>query len=329
MSIFSNRLAGILPLIAIAATAHAQDVPTTEPMEEVLVVGQQSGPSLWKVSRGEHVLWILGTHSPLPKRMSWRADEVVKTIAQSQELLTGETVTANVGFFRGMTLLPSLIGIRKNPGGAKLSAMVPADLYARWLVLKGKYLPDDDAAESWRPIFAAFELYSKAIEATGLTWNRDVAKAVLRAAKKSALKITTPTYAMKLVKPRALIKEFKAAELTDLQCFARTLDRLETDLGQMRARANAWARGDVDALRRLTGVEQASACIDAVLKAQFAAERGFADIPARLEALWLAAAEKALANNASTFAILPVGEILRADGKVAKLRQKGYTVEEP
>ena len=44
---------------------------------------------------------------------------------------------------------------------------------------------------------------------------------------------------------------------------------------------------------------------------------------------WLAAAEKALAANASTFALLPLKNILDSKGFVAALAAKGYLVEKP
>ena len=41
--------------------------------ETILVAGQRPGPGLWKVSKGDHVLWVFGTYSPLPKKMEWRS----------------------------------------------------------------------------------------------------------------------------------------------------------------------------------------------------------------------------------------------------------------
>jgi len=44
---------------------------------------------------------------------------------------------------------------------------------------------------------------------------------------------------------------------------------------------------------------------------------------------WIAAAQKSLAKNISTFAVLPVGEMFRPGKYIDKLRSLGYTVEEP
>lgn len=297
--------------------------------EEILVTGEQPGPGLWRIVKGEHVIWVLGSQSPLPKKMTWRASEAEKIVAESQELLTNPTVDADVGFFTGLALLPSLIGVRNNPNGAKLQDVVPADLYARWKVLKEKYIGRDNDPEKWRPIFAAQELYSKAIDKSGLTSSNAVWPLIEKAAKKNKLKITTPTVKLKIEKARAAIKEFKKSELDDVECFAKTIERLETDLDLMRARANAWARGDVPALRQMTHVDQVGACIAAVMNAQLVQERGYQNLPTKLADAWVAAAEAAIANNRSTFAVLSIDEIYKSDGLVSQFRAKGYVVEEP
>ena len=48
-----------------------------------------------------------------------------------------------------------------------------------------------------------------------------------------------------------------------------------------------------------------------------------------VEQNWLDAVDAAFATNRSTFAVLSMRALLRPDGWLAKLRAKGYTVEEP
>lgn len=69
------------PKVAVPAPAPA---PAVVDLEAMVVRGVQPGPGLWKVSKGDHVLWILGTLSPLPKRLQWQATEVETIIGQSQ-----------------------------------------------------------------------------------------------------------------------------------------------------------------------------------------------------------------------------------------------------
>lgn len=44
---------------------------------------------------------------------------------------------------------------------------------------------------------------------------------------------------------------------------------------------------------------------------------------------WLVAAEAALAKHRSTFAVLPMGQLLRPDGLAAELGKRGYLAEAP
>ncbi len=317
---------------AVASAAEPPDEPATS-IEEVLVTGQQPGPGLWKVTHPsaghDHVLWILGSYGPLPKKMQWRSTELEAVLAESQEVIGPVTMSAKVGPLGGLTLLPSLVGLRKNPNGERLQDLVPADLYARWVPLKERYIGRDDDVEDWRPIFAAGALYEKAVRSQGFESFGVIWPAVERLARKAKVKITEPDVAVKVEKPRDAIKDFKQAPLDDVECFAKTIARLESDLDLMRVRANAWATGDVAKLRELAPVDNASACIAVVLNAQVMQDRGAADWPARRAAAWLSAVEQALARNASTVAVLSIDQILKPDGYVAQLRAKGYVVEDP
>ena len=66
-------------------------------LEEIAIIGERPGPRLWRVSKGDHVLWLLGTLNHLPKRMTWRSSEVDSALAESQQLLTsGPSVSASI-----------------------------------------------------------------------------------------------------------------------------------------------------------------------------------------------------------------------------------------
>jgi uncharacterized protein YbaP (TraB family) len=329
-----------LALLFAAATSAAAAQSTSEPgpsttaeLPAIVVTGEQPGPGLWKVSKGDHVLWILGTLSPLPRNMTWRAKDVENVIAHSQAVLNPPRidVKADVGFFGKLRLLPSLIAVRDNPGHKTLQEVLPPDLYARWTASKDKYFGTGRARniETWRPIFAALELYNEAIRKSGLT-RSDVASDVVRAAAKRAnIEPTSATVKMNVEDPHAAVKEFKSGSMDDLDCFRKTLDHIESDLGTMTARANAWATGDVDALRKMPYTDLRESCLAAVADTELAHELGFSNIDARVQQAWIDAASAALDNNAETFARLPMSELLRPDGYLAKLQARGYAIEAP
>ncbi len=320
-------------LLCISAWAAADEPPAPSDavsMDTIVVAGAQPGPGLWKVSKGDHVLWVLGTLSPLPEKMQWRADEVAERIAQSQVVLRapGIALKADVGFFGQLALLPSLVGVRNNPDDRKLDEVVPAELYARWKPLKERYLGRGGKVEKWRPMFAAEELYKAAIRKNGMTVGAGaINDKIEEIAKRAKIKPTPVAVVIGIDKPRDAIKEFKKSSLDDLDCFAKTLDRIETDLGTMKQRANAWATGDLDALRALPYTDQYTACVQAIQRTGALREAG--DLDKRIEQAWLDAATKMLDANASSVALLPMGRVIGKDSYLAKMQALGYAVTAP
>lgn len=310
------------------APPSTADVPVLAP---VTVSGVQPGPGLWKVSRGDHVLWLLGTTSALPADMQWRSDEVERIVAGSREVIRSPKVKfkLDVGFFGKLFLLPSAYGARKNPDGKTLDQVLPAPLYARWVKLKASYLGSDRGIERWRPIFAGMELYKKALKKNGLRGGGQVEHAVEALARQHGVPLTDATYGLEIKDPRGAIKAFKSAGPEDTECFSRTLDSVEHDLPAMAERANAWSTGDIATLRQLPDSRFRNACAEALTEAGFARQLGIGDLPARVEATWLAAARHALASDTQALAVLPMDQLLSAHGLLAALQAEGYAVQAP
>ncbi|MES2152373.1 MAG: TraB/GumN family protein [Pseudomonadota bacterium] len=327
-----QRVVAALCLGMLMAPAHCQtETEASEAAaEKILVVGQRPGPGLWKISRDGHVLWVFGLYSPLPRNMVWRSTQVETILAQSQEYLTAPSATAKLGFFRTLTLLPYAFGIRKNPDGAQLKDVLPAADYARWQVLKQKYIGNDEGIERERPIFVANTLFNAGLQHAGLSSGHEVNMAIDAIARKNKIKTTASDVKLEFDDPAAMIKAFKKSALDDTACFSRTLDRLETDIDAMQVRANAWAKGDLEAIQKLSYADREQACDAAVMdSALLKSQPGMQSLQVRMQQAWLAAAEASLAANATTFATLPIRNILDPTGYVMALQAKGYLVETP
>ena len=317
----------------VTATAPS---PATAVLETVLVSGEQPGPGMWKVSKGDNVLWIVGIQTPLPKNMTWRAKKVEATVAKAQEIIgqPGASVSMKqIGYFRALTLIPSAMESVKNPDGATLRDLVPPDFYARWVALRSKYIgeyqDDDNDLERSRPLIAAGKLYEKAIEKLGMTLKNPVSAVITETAKKYNVKTTSVTIEPPLGDLRGAVKELKKTRLADVDCFTKTIERIETDLQTMRVRANAWATGDINAIRVLPLDDQRAACEAALRDTSFVKTLGVQNIEAQIEAAWISAVEAALAKNAVTVASLSMRTLLDPDRYLAKLKARGYVVVEP
>jgi uncharacterized protein YbaP (TraB family) len=319
----------------LSGQAWAQEpaAQAAAPVQNILVVGQKPGPALWKVSKGEHVMWVFGTYSPLPQKMDWRSQQVENALAQSQELLGSPGSAMSVGWansFNMLTAAPFLIGIKKNADGKHLQDVVPADVYARWTLLKSKYIGNDRSIEEERPMFVADQLFEKAIGASGMDKGYSIQGRIEELAKNWKIKRTSTTVMIPLENPRGAVRDFKNAQLDDVDCFTKTIDRLESDIDAMKVRANAWSLGDIEAIRKLKFPDQKQSCNAAIMDSKWLGGlKGAADLQQRVKASWLTAAEKSLAANKSTFAMLPMSDLLNADGLLAALRTKGYQVDEP
>lgn len=342
-----KRLLCALPLYLVTASVCSQTaVPAAVELgpaaqvdsagdapQQVLVSGVRPGPGLWKISKGDHVLWVFGTYAPLPWKMQWRSQQVEKILDQSQEYLYPPGGSMHVGVLKGLTLLrvlPFMVGIKNNPGGAVLRDVLPPEVYARWQVLKKKYIGDDEGIERERPMFAAQTLSQKAMDYAGLSSGNDVSYAIAAMAKKKNIKMTSSQAEMELDDPIKAVREFKKAPLEDLACFSKTLEFLEGDIAAMRARANAWAKGDLEAIQHLGYADRTDTCDAVWLNSPvFQARAGLKDVQARARVAWIAAAERSLATNGSTFATLRLSDILDPKGVVAALEAKGYVVQKP
>ena len=105
----------------------------------------------------------------------------------------------------------------------------------------------------------------------------------------------------------------------------------------MKSRANSWAQGyindfrNVDAFHNVSlwAFDELNACADLFMGSSSPEHEALAGMAERVNQLWLVAAENALATNASTFAILPINELLAADGLLGRLKAMGYDVTEP
>ena len=224
--------------------AHAQAAPA--PIEEVIVTGEQPGPGLWKVTHGgTNVVWVLGTAGGIPKDVKWRSRQVEDVIAHANAVIFGESVSpTNIGFFRSLLLLRSVLKLRYNADKAVLKDLIPPERYERWLVLRKKHLDDDEDYDRVRPMFIAMQLSEAAAREAGLNAEGNLGRIVARAAKKHDVEIRPAEVKMEIADPKKAIRDFAATPRDkDLECFNQTLDNLESDLDKSKARAESAAGG--------------------------------------------------------------------------------------
>lgn len=311
------------------ATAATPSSITT--LATITVTGVVPGPGLWKVEHGDHVLWILGVVPTVPTGIQWQSAGVERIIAGSQAVLAVPDVVLDVhaNWLSKLFLVLPAYNAQRNPDGKTLADVLPPPLYARWQVQKQHYFGDDDKVERYRPIVAALKLRKQALKQHGLRSSGRIEDTITALATQHQVPIVKSDTTLEIRHPHQALKAFREHAPDGVACFDQVLGVVEYGLPVIRARANAWATGDIDALRALKGTDYVRTCESAIVNAGFARELGIDNLPREVEDRWLDAAEAALATHAQSFAVLPMAELLDPHGYLAALAARGYTITAP
>ncbi len=316
-----------------ATTAAAQPAPAASitTLPAVTVTGVVPGPGLWQVNRGNHMLWILGVVPTLPAGIEWRSRDVEGAIAASQIVIEppGVKLKVDTNWFGKLFLLPSIWRAQRNPDGKTLAEVLPPAMYQRWETARQRYFGNDHGIERYRPLLAAGKLLKQAMRANGLRGAGEITDRVTAIANLYHIKREKPEALLEIRDPRQAVHAFAATGPDGINCLGLVLELVEHGLPNVRARANAWATGDIETLRKVPESAYRDSCRSAIMGAGFAKALGIDDLPARIEGHWLAAVDAALAANSRSFAVVPMQELLAPHGYLAALAARGYLITAP
>lgn len=326
-------LVAAVPLLAPAATPSGaqQARPGLDVLEEARVTGEQPGPAMWKVSKGDHTLWIMGTMYPLPAGMTWRSRQAEDVIRRSGEIIAPSSNSVGLNsVWTGIRNLRAILRLRYNADGSTLREVLPPELHERWRTAHRRYFgKDPDPKERARPIYAAQLLLDQAVEKSGLVQRPLVWERVGELARQHKVHIRRRTFTTRLGNIRPLIEDLATLPREqEVACLADTLDYIDTELPKIRRRAQAWAVGDLATLRALAAQSTRRSCFEVLTQPPSIREL-LEKQRAQVEQDWAGILDWALLAHETSFTALPIDGLLDPDGLLAQLRAKGYTVEEP
>jgi hypothetical protein len=334
----------------VAAPESPAENTLPEGVEVIVVSGGKTKVPLWQVSNGEHTLYVLGYIGSIPKDVEWDYSELQQVIDVSQEFISEPDIVGGVSpllflnpinIVRGLRLIKRL---QNNPDKQTLADVLPPELYQRYAELKATYFPQAKDIDQRRPIFAGSEIPGLIFEGGNFSAEEtavdsigpmleQVGKMVRRNRK---MKKTDPKAEIE-IKGRYGVLADRVETMVDtiptdlaLACFESGLDFPEThrqNVLDTQRRARAWIINDVDTLEALGDGPGGGPC-DAALRGTTEGAM-MATLEQEARQRWLTATEQALMNNASTFAILPLFQMVGDEGLLLELEAKGYVVTPP
>jgi uncharacterized protein YbaP (TraB family) len=307
----------------LSMACHAdQPPPGVQPapvMDELVVTGERTGPGMWHVHRGAAEVWILGSMSPLPKGITWRATQVEKVLDGTSQVLVQKPF--EIGIARILWLLITERSALMVRGGKRLKDVLPAELHARFAAQRAKYTQDPDKWERFRPLIAAAFLQQAAFHQVGLSTRLDLGAAVRTLAKKHHVRVEE----IKIAGVGDVMDALKTLPpATENACVGASLVTVERDLPRLLERAQAWASGNLERIEKLREPAEVDAC-----RAALDTGIGAADLISRIRRTWLGTIEKYLQNAGVTLVVMNMDMLLEPGGLLDELRAKGYEVDAP
>ncbi len=327
-----KRIGGFCVVLAALAlgsgAALAQTPPSAAPppqapgeaegdsvvVAELVVNAPLLGPALWKVSRGDSEVFILGGLTPLPHVQTWDDGRLDRALAQSNVLLVPPSGRIPVIEAAGFAVRALAV---RQPLGRTLEGSLPPTLRDRFVAERTALGLGPKAYAHWKPAAAGFLLIGDFRRKTGLS-NEKPASTVVHMADARHVRV-------KRVTSYHLGELFTS--LTRLgndqqnACLADELDAIDFERAHAKSAAEAWSRGDAQAARAGNSGPILDRC--AALLSSYGAvlERGTAD--------FTAAIEDELKHPGKAVAVIDLRYLLRANGVLDRLQADGATISVP
>jgi hypothetical protein len=312
------RILLLLAFVLVCSLARADaPAPPSEwsNIETVVVTARKPGPVMWRVTKGDSSVVLIGFVGPVPKGLSWNKDGVTDALTGARQLLTN--ATASVGLFEGLWYLTWHSGDVYLPGGTTVDKMLPDSLRKRYVAALAKSHHDADHYATLRPPLALLRLEGDVIDAEDLT-GKEPAKSIEDIARHLGVSAKPVASYEALPMLRALPQMSAAANEA---CVKDALDDLDDIAAHAKPAAQAWAVGDLDTLKANWSDQRFQSCIQLVPGVSVLFQRAVHDS--------VAAVNAALTKPGKTVMIASFGALLKKDGVLDSLKAEGLQIEEP
>jgi uncharacterized protein YbaP (TraB family) len=276
------------------------------------VVVRAPAPRLWKLTKGNATVYVLGSVEPLPKGLSWNSAQVGRILSGADRLLTPPVGT--VGTFGAIGALTA----SHLPGGRTLDQSLPPDLASRLRAVLVRLNRNPDSLQTYKLGWAALDL-ERAVRSSGQFTDDEPVETLTRLAREK--KVTIRDMGRYDVTP--VLKQLE--NLPDEEGVAAlrlAVGSAEHELDNGADIGRAWADGNLRNLRRAQGPDASMAALIKVTPlGQYWAVRAEADA--------LKSIDGALEQPGVSVTTMGINQFAKAGGLIDKLRAQGVQVTEP
>ena len=300
-----------VPLIAVAPTpAQAAADPDATLVEELVVTARLPGPAWWRVSKGDNVVYVLGSPSLAPERMQWdRAIFEHRLQGANEVILPYRGLRVKV-----MGVPGAMFAYMKLKSSKPFEETLTPDLRARFVAVREKIGQPAKRYGTKNALAAGVLLAGDYREASALT-DSDPTKLIRYLAQQAGVKVEQKTYDVGPLL-RGMVKTDRAGGMA---CLEEVLNEAEAGSAATRAAARSWAEGDVRAA--LSGERSYERCLNAA--------PGAIAFDTRAKADQAAAIAKALEKPGHSIALVQLRPLLSKGGVLDRLRAQGFEIRTP
>ncbi len=310
-----------LGLMMPARSAVAQTTPAETPAEnwgapEVVEVQAAPGPAVWHLTRGKSEIWILGTVGAMPDDLKWNKDYLDSLIEGARAILMPPR--PSIGLLEGAWFLIVHGDELSLPRGQKLEPSLPEPLRDRFVATRESLDERASHYDTDTPLRAAFRLFSDLNDNLDLT--RDEPRDTIRRLARAHHVKMAPIARYEVLDAAADVLKLSFDQ--QRVCLAQAVDDVDRMSRHAVAAADAWAIGDIKAVKANYGQSRLLDCVTAAVHSA-------ADISERDVADYTSAIDQALNQPGKTIAVIDIGPLLRQNGVLERLEAMGVTIEGP
>jgi hypothetical protein len=313
-----NFLRWLAVFLAVPGASLAQTNPGGAPVkdwsiETVVVTAQAKGPALWHITKGDSDVWILGLVEPVPTDLKWDSRELGRLIDRARAVLLPPR--GQVGVFEGIWFLITSGDVLRLSEGQKLETVLQQPLKDRFVHAIARAHGDSDRYADYKPSVAGFMLEGDFLKATKLTVREPIATIQALAASKIVPVRTIATYPALNV-----VKEVPSLSLAgNAKCLGDSLDDIDVMDAHAKLAADAWAVGDIEGIKAHYSEPKALDCLGQSASFTKLWQRSVDDT--------VGAVDKALSQRGKTVIVINIGELLRKNGVLERLKAQGFQIE--